>query len=35
MEIEIIGKKSGTIAASISNRMQELEERVSGAEDSI
>jgi prefoldin subunit 5 len=35
MEIEILGKKSGTIDASISNRVQEMEERISGAEDSI
>ena len=34
LEIEKIGKKSGTIDASISNRIQELEERISGAEDS-
>jgi hypothetical protein len=31
MEIEILRKKSGTI----SNRIQEMEERISGAEDSI
>jgi hypothetical protein len=30
-----IAKKSGTIDASISNRIQEMEERISGAEDSI
>ena len=35
LEIEILGKKSGTIDASISNRIQEMEERISGAEDSI
>ena len=35
LEIETLGKKSGTIDASISNRMQEMEERISGAEDSI
>jgi hypothetical protein len=35
LEIEILGKKSGTIDASISNRIQEAEERFSGAEDSI
>jgi hypothetical protein len=35
MEIETIGKKSGTIDVSISNRIQEMEERISGAEDSI
>jgi hypothetical protein len=35
LEIEFLGKKSGTIDASISNRIQEMEERISGAEDSI
>jgi hypothetical protein len=35
LEIEILGKKSGTIDASISNRIQEMEERISGTEDSI
>jgi predicted nucleic acid-binding Zn-ribbon protein len=35
LEIETLGKKSGTINASISNRIQEMEERISGAEDSI
>jgi hypothetical protein len=35
LEIEILGKKSGTIDASISNRTQEMEERISGTEDSI
>ena len=35
LEIENLGKKPGTIHASISNRMQEMEERISGAEDSI
>jgi hypothetical protein len=35
LEIEILGKNSGTIDASISNRIQEMEERISGAEDSI
>ena len=29
-----LGKKSGTIDVSISNRIQEMEERISGAEDS-
>ena len=33
MEIETLGKKSGTIDESISNRIQEIEERISGAED--
>ena len=32
LEIETLGKKSGTIDASISNRIQEMEERISGAE---
>jgi predicted nucleic acid-binding Zn-ribbon protein len=35
LEIETLGKKSGTIDVSISNRIQEIEERISGAEDSI
>ena len=35
LEIEKLGKKSGTIDASISNRIQELGERISVAEDSI
>jgi hypothetical protein len=35
LEIEILGKKSGIIDARISNRIQEMEERISGAEDSI
>ena len=35
MEIETLGKKSRTIDASINNRIQEMEERISGAEDSI
>jgi hypothetical protein len=35
LEIEILGKKSGTIDASISNTIQEMEERLSGAEESI
>jgi hypothetical protein len=34
LEIETIGKNSGIIDASISNRIQEMEERISGAEDS-
>jgi predicted nucleic acid-binding Zn-ribbon protein len=33
--IETLGKTSGTIDTSISNRIQEMEERISGAEDSI
>ena len=35
LEIENQGKKSGNIDVSISNRIQEMEERISGAEDSI
>ena len=35
LEIEILKKKSGTIDMSINNRKQEMEERISGAEDSI
>jgi hypothetical protein len=35
LEIENLGKRSGVIDASISNRIQETEERISGAEDTI
>ena len=35
LEIETLGKKSETMEASISNRIQEMKERISGAEDSI
>ena len=35
LEIETLGKKSGTIDVSISNQIQEMEERISGGEDSI
>jgi chromosome segregation ATPase len=35
LEIENLGKKSGTTDVSISKRIQEMEERISGAEDSI
>ena len=35
LEIETLAKKSGTIDSSISKRIQEIEERISGAEDSI
>ena len=35
LELETLGKKSGNIDASISNRIQEMEEEISGAEDSI
>ena len=34
LEMETLGKKSGTIDVSISNRIQEMEERISGAENS-
>jgi predicted nucleic acid-binding Zn-ribbon protein len=35
LEIETLGNKSGTIDASISNRIQEMEDRISDEEDSI
>jgi uncharacterized coiled-coil protein SlyX len=35
LEIENLGKISGIIVASITNRIQEIEERISGAEDTI
>ena len=35
LEIENLGKKSGAIDASITNRIQEIEERISGVEDTI
>jgi hypothetical protein len=35
LEIENQGKKSGNIDVSISNRIQEMEERISGTEVSI
>jgi hypothetical protein len=35
LKIETLGKKSGTIDASINKRKQEMEERLSNAEDSI
>jgi predicted nucleic acid-binding Zn-ribbon protein len=35
LEIENLRKRSGVIDASISNRIQEIEERISGAEDTI
>jgi uncharacterized coiled-coil protein SlyX len=35
LEMGILGKKSGNIEASISNRIQEMEEKITGAEDSI
>ena len=33
LKIENLGKKSGAIVASITNRIQEIEERILGAED--
>ena len=33
--IENLGKKSGAIDANIANRIQDIEERISGAEDTI
>jgi hypothetical protein len=35
LEIEFLGKKSGAISASITNRIQEMEQRISDEEDSI
>jgi predicted nucleic acid-binding Zn-ribbon protein len=35
LEIENLGKRSGVIEVSITNRIQEIEERISVAEDSI
>jgi chromosome segregation ATPase len=35
LEIENLGKRPGVIDASITNRIQEIEERISGAEDTI
>ena len=35
LETETLEKKSGTIDVSISNRIQDKEERISGEEDSI
>jgi hypothetical protein len=35
LEIEILGKKSGTKDSSISNSIQDMEETISGEEDSI
>ena len=35
LEVETLGKKTGTIDVSISNRIQEMEETLSGEEDSI
>jgi chromosome segregation ATPase len=35
LELENLGKRSGVIDASITTRIQEIEERISGAEDTI
>ena len=35
LELENLGKRSGVIDARITNRIQEIEERISGAEDNI
>jgi predicted nucleic acid-binding Zn-ribbon protein len=35
LELENLGKKSGVIDSSITNRIQEIEERISGAEDTM
>ena len=35
LELENLGKRSGLIDASITNRIQEIEGRISGAEDTI
>jgi hypothetical protein len=35
LELENIGKRSGVIDASITSRIQEIKERISGAEDTI
>ena len=35
MDIENLGKKSGNIDVSITHSIQEMEERISGAEDSM
>jgi uncharacterized coiled-coil protein SlyX len=35
MEIENLAKRSGVIDASITNRIQEIEERISGGKDTI
>jgi hypothetical protein len=35
LEIEYLGKKSRAIDASITNRIQEIELRISGVEDTI
>jgi predicted nucleic acid-binding Zn-ribbon protein len=35
LEMENLGKKSGAIDESITNRIQEIEERITGIEDTI
>jgi hypothetical protein len=35
LELENLGKRSGVIDASITNRIQEIEERISDAENTI
>ena len=35
LKIENIGERSGVIDSSITNRIQEIEERISGVEDTI
>jgi predicted nucleic acid-binding Zn-ribbon protein len=35
LELQNLGKRPGVIDARITNRIQEIEERISGAEDSI
>ena len=35
LELENLGMRSGVIDSSITNRVQEIEERISGAEDTI
>jgi hypothetical protein len=35
LELENLGERKGVIDASITNRIQEIEERTSGAEDTI
>jgi len=35
LELENLGKRSGFIDTSITNRIQEIEERISGADDTI
>ena len=35
LEIENLGKKSGAVDASITNRIQKIEERISNTEDTI